>query len=503
MQYLSYIYIIVLCSILPLFMRSGYYELGEAKADCYLTVSLSFFAIFIAAMFIQLFRIRRLAAKAQNEGVRVSANRETSAEQPMFFPNFFLCGFLLSSLLSFIFSVDKKMAFFGFEGWRNGFLEALLAAFFLFVYSKYSYDKKWTVFTALAVPAFEFFLGICDRMGLNFFAVEGRSSGYLATIGNINWYAGFLSIFVPIGMGLVYCKKERDIIFYLSCIYTVLGLVALFVQGSDGAILILASSLILLLFIALESRNDIRRLLRVLLLVGLSMTIVDVIMLFAKDFYNYDDNLLLMLCMRHIGIVILAATFFLFCLTRLFDEIKVTFNTKRLRIAFAVVLGILLLAGIAFFISSFDDSFGNGRGIIWRMCYDLFIGLPDWQKMVGVGQDCLYSYVRGNEMWRLSFLNVFGDDILTNAHCELLTVLIERGFIGAVCYLGLFISVLSELIKANKKESTAIVCALPIFSYLIFNQISFAQVMSTPYVFVLMGFGMGLIENSNHGSSGI
>ena len=508
MQYLSYIYLIMLCSILPLYMKSGYYELGEAKAGCYIAVSLCFFVLISAVKTASY--VRKLKA---GEAPIARAVSRSLAKDDFSLPRFFICGVIFSSFLSFIFSVDKKTAFFGFEGWRNGLLAMLLSVFFLIVFVGYSYDKKWTVMTALIVPALEFCLGILDRMGINLLYIEGRDSGYLATIGNINWYSGFLSIFVPLGMGFVIAARNKkvnfgwnkpkwlkidvDIFLIASFIYTVIGLVALFMQGSDGALLILISAILLLLWITLEDWDSLLQFLLIFLLVGISMTIVDFLMLFAGSSYNYDNNLLLSLCTGHVGLIVLAGTLFLYRLILLLKEIKVGFNAQRIRMIYLVILCVSLMIAGVIFVKNFSDDFGNGRGIIWRMCLDIFMGLPDWQKLVGVGQDCLYPYAMSVEMWRNSFYNVFGSDILTNAHCELLTVLIERGLMGAVCYLGLFFSLMHGLLNVIKKERAATVYALPVISYFVFNQISFAQVMSTPYVFIIMGLAMSLIKSSD------
>ena len=167
-----------------------------------------------------------------------------------------------------------------------------------------------------------------------------------------------------------------------------------------------------------------------------------------------------------------------------------------------LLTGIMTTVSIITFVKSFDDSFGNGRGIIWRMSTDIFMGLSPWQKMVGVGQDCLYPYAMRDAFWSSSFSNVFGQDMLTNAHCELLTLLIDRGLIGATTYLGLFFSVLLNLFNAKEKEPAAIICALPLFSYFVFNQTSFAQVMSTPYFFLLIGIAMAITEGRLSGQVG-
>ncbi len=486
MQLLTVLYIILMCSILPLYMKSGYYKLGEAKALCYIAVSLCFFVLFLPLI------IKRVR---QNK-------KEDTADSRI--QRFFLMGNVASAVISFVFSVDKKMAFLGFEGWRCGLLVFLLMMFGCFICSNISISEspKWAVYVMLSVPAIEFWLGITGRFGIYLIPSLGVDSGFLATIGNINWYSGFLSVFVPLGIGLMYCVKQFSKEFCFAGVYVLLGEVALFLQGSDGALLIIIACFILLLFFARTDRQMLKKFLIQLFVLGMSMTFVCIIMALWGKSYTYDDNLLIRICRMNIGIIIMAATFFAYRLIRLFEEIKVSYKGKLLQIIFSAAAGLLLVIGTVFFISRFDDSFGNGRGIIWRICADIFMNFSPWQQAVGIGQDCLFSYAMRDPMWSSSFTNVFSDEMLTNAHCELLTTLIERGLMGGAVYLGLFISTILGLLKVKEKEPAVVICALPIISYFVYSQISFSQVVSTPYVYILMGLAIALINRDGLRESG-
>ncbi len=475
MQILMVLYLIVMCSIIPLYMKKGYYELGEAKAICYIAVSLCFFALFLLAIW--------CGSKKKMDAAKKWDTDLTPTE---------LCLYatMLSGLVSFIFSVDKKTAFLGFEGWRNGFLMLLLMTFFGIAYSRFEKMPRWSVALCMLVPAYEFLLGILNRFGIYTNSYGGESTGYLANIGNINWYSGFLSVFVPLGIGIMYAQRPFSKLFFLSGIYEVLGITALFLQGSDGALLIVLAGYLLLLLVSLsgDDRHLLKKCLIQFFVLGVGMTVADILLALFGRFYTYDDNLLTSLARMHIGIILMAAALFLYRLIRLFEEIHVSYKPRVLRSVLMGMTVILLVAGAYSLVMRFDDEFGNGRGIIWRLCTDAFLDFSSWRMMVGVGQDCLYSYALSDPGTGSAILNAFGGDMLTNAHCELLTVLIERGLIGAVSYLALFSSIIFELFRAKEKENAAIICALPVFSYLVYSQISFSQAVSTPFVFILMGF---------------
>ena len=79
--------------------------------------------------------------------------------------------------------------------------------------------------------------------------------------------------------------------------------------------------------------------------------------------------------------------------------------------------------------------------------------------------------------------------MLTNAHCELLTMLIERGLLGGVSYLFFISTALCTFFK-NKKERAATVCALPVIAYFFNSLVSFQAVTSTPYLMLVIGIGI-------------
>ena len=477
MQLLMVLYLVAVCSIIPLYMNKGYYELGEAKALCYIAVSLCFFALF------SLGYINRTKVKE-------NASHEEKQELMPTGTELCLYATMLSGTFSFVFSSYKKTAFLGIEGWRNGLLSLFLMVFFSLAFSRFERMPRWAIAAAMVVPAFEFLLGILNRFGVYTHSLGRAASGYLATIGNINWYAGFLSVFVPLGVGIMYAQRPFSKLFFISGIYLIPGIIALFVQGSDGALLIVVSCYALLLLYSLSDpdRMFIKKCLIQFFVLGIGMTIADILMGAFGHLYTYDSNLPVRLATMHLGIIIMAAALFLYRLVRLLEEINVTYRQVFLRRIIIVLVLVAVLVGGYFFFTNFNDGFGNGRGIIWRMCADIFMEFSPWQMMVGVGQDCLYPYAMGHPVWSGSFLNVFGTDMLTNAHCELLTVLIERGFIGAATYLGLYMSIVFELFRAKEKENAAIICALPIFSYFIYSQISFSQMVATPFVYILIGF---------------
>ncbi len=104
---ITLLYLLLIITVLPLFTKDGFYKLGEAKGMLFLMLG----GVFFAACVITMLRFKlRL-----NIGV--------------------FGALLFSGVTTFIFSVDKKTAFLGLDGWRMGFLSFLFIIFFACVLS--------------------------------------------------------------------------------------------------------------------------------------------------------------------------------------------------------------------------------------------------------------------------------------------------------------------------------------------------------------------------------
>ena len=107
-------YLIMLSAILPIYMKDGYYMLGEEKWNIYMIISAAIAGLIIFAYISEFIE----------KGV------EKSEIRSLF--KVFLC----LNLINLAFSVDQKVSFFGIEGWRTGFITMFLMLFFCFAYSE-------------------------------------------------------------------------------------------------------------------------------------------------------------------------------------------------------------------------------------------------------------------------------------------------------------------------------------------------------------------------------
>lgn len=498
MNYIQAAYIIILSVFLPLYMRDGYYKLGEAKGVAYLWITGSFLALNIVAF------LFRAAGRLKAESGKTNAIDQTKARS-FLKTRGFLLAFLLTSLISLIFSMDKKIAFFGLDGWRTGFLTWGSAAMIALFISQYGFIPKKTegyiAAICLLVPFFMFLLGIINRFGIYPLDVSGRNNSYLATLGNINWYTGYLSVFVPIGAGLCFREKRFSKGFFLCAVYETAGFTALFLQGSESAILIVAAVYLLLAFSGLRERERFKDFLIQLFILGMSMEIAGLLYLIMKNSYTYEESLLISTCARHTGLILMALSACIYRLSCLLGEIKISFKSSLYRM---ILWGIAVAAAVfavLYLANNITDDFGNGRGLIWRLSAMAFSKEPFFRKIVGVGQDCYFTFIRSQKELSHAVYEAFDGARLTNAHCEVFTVLIQTGILGAAAYLGLIITTILGLMTISEKDSDmAIVFALPIAAYFMNSLVSFSQATSTPYFFICVGAGLNMIRKSRSSS---
>ena len=103
MNFIQAVYIIILCVILPLYMRDGYYKLGEAKGIAFLWIASSFLIVNIVALLTM-----SVASKLKKPNGNASVHLSKTETLSFLKPRAFLLAFILTSLLSLAFSMDKK-----------------------------------------------------------------------------------------------------------------------------------------------------------------------------------------------------------------------------------------------------------------------------------------------------------------------------------------------------------------------------------------------------------
>ena len=467
----------MLSTILPIYMKDGYYMLGEEKWNIYAIISAAMAGLIIFAYISEFIE----------KGV------EKSEIRSLF--KVYLC----INVINLIFSIDPKVCFWGIEGWRTGFVTMFLMMFFCFVYSEGIYTNGYILAAIFITPFVISILVIAERFGINLLSVSGTEPAFVACVGNINWYAGYLSIFVPLGVGFAVTRELFGKQFYFWSVYSLAILMALFVQGSDSALLTLLGTYGLLIWYCLYEKERLQALMIQFFILGLAMFEVKILLGIFPGKYTYADNILIRICDMNGGVFFMAIGLLAYMVVSLSKEDEgSSLRGEKYRRIYRTFVSVLATLAIVYVVVRFDDFSGNGRGTIWRMTLDMYKELPSFRKIIGVGRDCFSSYAYSDPGRAEILTNAFGNNRLTNAHSIFLTELVEGGLAGLVGILFLAVYVLGNLNKCDKEKGpAAIICALPIVSYYLNGTVSFSQVLSSPYAFICLGLGLYIANSDN------
>ena len=134
-----------------------------------------------------------------------------------------------------------------------------------------------------------------------------------------------------------------------------------------------------------------------------------------------------------------------------------------------------------------DWRWGHGRGFTWSITAQMLAEMDIKNRLFGVGPDCYAIYAHGNYNEQLKA--GWGDMVLTNAHNEWLNMFVVGGILGAVTYLGVFLSALVRFVKHSENRPLLIGMAACIAAYMAHNIFCYQQVLCTPFVFLFMAIG--------------
>ncbi len=498
-------YLLLIFGIYPFYMDQGYVDIGKAKFHFFIYCSLGALLI--------------LAALGAVCGGGVIYRRIKMREpylinwDSLSLTDILVMLYATEIFISYVYSDYRKEALWGTEGWYMGLVLMLVLCGLYFLISRFwdGGELVWQV--GMAASGIVFLLGILDRFSFYLIPLKVREPSFISTLGNINWFCGYMSVIAPIGACWFLFReqgmpggKERGKPKWLYGIYVFIAFMAGFCQGGNGVFLFFGALFYMVCWIAIQKGEWIAGSFLLLSLWGFSAQAVRVLRLVMPERYNYDtDNFCAYLTGSHVtlfvGIGALAGyLFFRF-------KGKGQINPKHQRV-FHIIMAGTLVSGIFFWLSLsvigtwwgfpglgqtegllFDDSWGNGRGAAIYSGVRMYGQMPAIHKLLGVGPDCFSIYAYSLPEIGVYLRDNFGGSRLTNAHNELLTCLVNIGAVGVCLYLGIFLSFVKRCMRNGKKDPAFYCFAICSVCYFIYNMVSFAQVLNFPFLFLLLAMG--------------
>lgn len=493
-------YLFLMFCVYPFYYENGYYNIGIAKNNFFTVVSIISFICTLAAVAVCI-----LDAKKRKRPFIEKKN--ISITQKL------LLGYMVTVFISFVFSEYKGAVLWGSEGWYLGTIPMLLLAAFAFLTAHFWKDRKWILYGSIVVSGIVFFLGICNRFSFYPVAIEPPYPTFISTLGNINWFCGYMSVVSPVGIVLfILQENKRRWTTGLMALYVLISFMAGFCQGSSGVFLWNAALFAAMLWIAVRNTGRLKKWLLAVGLWGIAGQLVRALKYFLPDYYNYDSALLID---TNITLIIAAVTFIAFaCLTVFVKEDK-EFSLKiqkgcRVLIVLAVVLSVALWISVSVYntnvgipslaeseIFLLNENWGNGRGASLKTAFVLFGEMTFIQKIFGVGADGFSAFAYCFPEVQEYLTAYFGESVLTNSHCEVVTNLVNLGIAGAVLYVAILLSFVYRAMKKGERQPLLYVFAVCVICYLVNNLISFAQILNIPFLFLLLGMGEYYLKEEN------
>ena len=385
-----------------------------------------------------------------------------------------------------------------------GCIPLLLLCGLSFLLSRLWSGRKGILYGIIAASGIVFFLGICNRFSFYPIKIEAVQADFISTLGNINWFCGYLSVISPVGIGLFFLeedKKSRKK--WVLGIYVMITFMASFCQGSTSIFLWYGALFFFLLWIALEKREWIKNWFLLVMLWGIAAQLVRAMRCIMPERYNYDvDNLCGYLTDSGLTLWIAVLGFLGFSLFGKKEQTKEKIKVIHRGMVTTLILVLILWAGVslvntyygisglnenAFFL--WNASWGNGRGATLKAGWQTFGELSFLHKLIGIGPDCFSSFAYSLPELASFLREYFGNSRLTNAHCELLTSMIHVGVLGTLCYVGIFASFVYKCLQKGKEQPLLYVFAVCVCGYFAHNMVSFAQVLNIPFLFLILGMG--------------
>ncbi len=505
--------IIAIIACVSFYFDDGYVDLGENKYKALLITCLIVLPVW-------------LIMYVYSEFIRGSRSiPEYIAGMTSF--GWFVVLFTAAGLMSTLTSSFIKTSFLGQDGWHMGFLVQLLMTGSLLMCMDIAAagDERLiyaVISSAFIISAVVFVLGIINRFAIYPFYMTGQAEDFISTLGNINWFCGYLCVWFGLGCG-VYLMTGSKAVKALMAVYVLIGTTAGICCGASSFYLAAAAIGFGALMWALSDPKRLCRLCDMGMIALLALPAVRFIGFLRPDMMRYNSAWLFGVSYKDTWIFpFMAGMFILGTIYVIVSLLKPDLKSLRpiisgalIGIIIATVLMIILntvieggiwpVRGMGIF--TWGVGWGNSRGSIWIATAELLKRMFPLRMFFGVGCDCFCAYAYSMNDMIVKLTLYLGDLYLTNAHNEFLSMLVNEGIVGTVAYFGLQVSHIKSCTGNIQKKQGGIILGsiLCAAAYIIIGMVGFMHVLSTPFYFMIMGFAAGLIKreqiNYNNGQT--
>jgi hypothetical protein len=427
--------------VIPIFYENYYFDLLEAKAHCYIAGAIPLLLLTAGCVIANRFQIF-----THQSDIRFSVTDGA------------ILTFGGVALVSCFCAEDLAAAFWGSEGWQLGAFTICSLVCFYFVLSRWTVYSQNLWLPALLVNAVLFAIAILhsakvDVLGMHTGILQTQYFDYLSTIGNANWFAGYLCLLLPFLL-VSYLNADDRASTILYLVVLALGVFCLVICASDSIYLGLGFCAFFALPYVLAARERLARCGLLLALYGAALLTVGGAPAFAEKAADMEGISAFMLNLPA-ALAVTGAGLSVFLLLRF---TKLPYGQRQYRFLTILLesgLAATALAFLAHSAATFSDTWGTNRGRIWRVSVEIFQRFGWKDKLLGIGPELLGRYYQQYDFSRTVLV----------AHSDFFQVLLSMGLIGAACWLVGWGSLMVRFFREKLWKSDALLFFLPLMAY--------------------------------------
>ncbi len=476
-NYICSPYIGIMFILFPLLMHNKLFDVVETKRNCFIGITIAFLVLCL------------LCALTSGQTINFKPS----------LPDFFMLGFVLSNIISYVFSSYKDIALYGINGRDFGLMTVIFIGISYFLITRFCILNKYIFYSIMIGSSLVSILGILNFFGIDPFGIYtdmlySQTDFYIASLGHTNIYSSFFSLTLPVGV-ILYIKesgKKRQIFYFITSLISFVGLI---VGNSDSGYITIGAVLLLAPLLSRSYKELAKFCFFIICSIILSRFTGILYTLFKCE--RMIDSLSKMLLTGNylLPAAIILSGFLVFLVLSIKHKKN---NLKRLQkiicisdIAIAALLVfVLLFANIKGYNGSFqnlliwNDHWGSNRGFIWTRGWLLFTGYYSPLKIFfGCGPDSikpLLEFYFGAEMCTGVF------EHYDNVHNEYLQYLLTLGISGLAAYLGLLVTTIKKHISDNFHNVRYMSLFAAMVCYTLQAFVNINQAVTTPLFFIMI-----------------
>ena len=505
-DYAINVYLLLILCVMPFYNSEGYRRIGTDKSVFFNSVCVYMGRILVPVL--ALYLIILVISERKEIGAKIKSILSVTD----------ICAacYGLALILSYLCSNYRSRALWGSTGWYMGFWPQMFLILTYFFVSKLWKPRKWVLYLGLTASFAVFLLGYLNRFNIDVLGMSPEYGEFISTIGNMNWYCGYLVSVFFAGVALLWqWESGKTWQKCLLILYVIAGFGTLLTQGSDSGLIALIVAVFTIFCLSPRENRRMQMFWLEMILFACACMITYLLKKILPGGISFD--------LGYAGLFTTGWMSLIMTLVSVAFFAGVTVSIKRgnytkkgfqilagasvVIFAAATVIYLVLtavntirpgsigsLSDYSMFI--FSPEWGSKRGATWGAGWRCYAEQNYLHRLVGVGPDAMSAFLYQNGSPELVGLvrDSFGNVTLTNAHNEWLTVLVNIGLLGVLSFGGMMVTGIRRYLKEVENRRIVFACGMCLLAYTVNNIFSFQQAMSAATIFVIFGMGEAFLK---------